>query len=69
MNFGLGRKGPLRSWCRDRSQRLYLVLVDPDVRLGEQALDLGFVGEPTHVDTRMIDTAVAAFLKIYGRPA
>lgn len=26
----------------------------------EQALDLGFVGEPTHIDTGLIDTAVAA---------
>jgi acetylglutamate kinase len=34
---------------------------DPDSHI-EQALDLGFVGEPTHVDTRMIDTAVAAGL-------
>ena len=34
---------------------------DPDSRI-EQALDLGFVGEPTHVDTHMIDTAVAAGL-------
>jgi acetylglutamate kinase len=32
---------------------------DPDSMI-EQALDLGFVGEPAHVDTRMIDTAVAA---------
>lgn len=34
---------------------------DPD-SLIEQALDLGFVGEPVRVDTRVIDTAVAAGL-------
>jgi acetylglutamate kinase len=32
---------------------------DPDSNI-EQALDLGFVGEPTHVDTAVIDTAIAA---------
>ena len=31
----------------------------PDSNI-EQALDLGFVGEPTHVDTSVIDTAVSA---------
>jgi acetylglutamate kinase len=34
---------------------------DPDSAI-EQALDLGFVGEPARVDTRVIDTAVAAGL-------
>ncbi|MEZ5692723.1 MAG: acetylglutamate kinase [Altererythrobacter sp.] len=32
---------------------------DPDSQI-EQAIDLGFVGEPSHVDTTIIDTAVAA---------
>ncbi len=32
---------------------------DPE-SLIEQAVDLGFVGEPSHVDTSVIDTAVAA---------
>jgi acetylglutamate kinase len=32
---------------------------DPDSAI-EQAIDLGFVGEPTTVDTMLIDTAVAA---------
>ena len=32
---------------------------DPDSNI-EQALDLGFVGEPTLVDTAVIDTAIAA---------
>src|SRR3990167_11003026 len=32
---------------------------DPDSHI-EQAIDLGFVGEPTVVDTMLIDTAVAA---------
>ncbi|MFN6934374.1 MAG: acetylglutamate kinase, partial [Tsuneonella sp.] len=32
---------------------------DPDSHI-EQAVDLGFVGEPTVVDTMLIDTAVAA---------
>ncbi|MGN3974955.1 acetylglutamate kinase [Tsuneonella sp. SYSU-LHT278] len=32
---------------------------DPDSNI-EQAIDLGFVGEPRHVDTTLIDTAVAA---------
>ncbi len=32
---------------------------DPDSSI-EQAIDLGFVGEPSHVDTTLIDTAVAA---------
>jgi len=32
---------------------------DPDSNI-EKAVDLGFVGEPTHVDTQVIDTAVAA---------
>jgi acetylglutamate kinase len=34
---------------------------DPDSHI-ERALDLGFVGEPTHVDPRIIDTAVASGL-------
>mgnify|MGYP002778684609 FL=1 len=34
---------------------------DPDSHI-ERALDLGFVGEPVHVDPRIIDTAVAAGL-------
>ncbi len=32
---------------------------DPDSQI-EQVVDLGFVGEPAHVDTSVIDTAVAA---------
>jgi acetylglutamate kinase len=32
---------------------------DPDSNI-EQVIDLGFVGEPAHVDTSVIDTAVAA---------
>ena len=32
---------------------------DPESNI-EQALDLGFVGEPTHVDTTILDTAVSA---------
>ncbi len=32
---------------------------DPDSNI-EQAVDLGFVGEPSHVDTKILDTAVAA---------
>ncbi|MFL0354884.1 acetylglutamate kinase [Erythrobacter sp. GH1-10] len=32
---------------------------DPDSNI-EKAVDLGFVGEPAHVDTSVIDTAVAA---------
>jgi acetylglutamate kinase len=32
---------------------------DPDSQI-EQVIDLGFVGEPAHVDTSVIDTAVAA---------
>lgn len=32
---------------------------DPDSNI-ERAIDLGFVGEPSHVDTKIIDTAVAA---------
>ncbi|MGN6497160.1 MAG: acetylglutamate kinase [Tsuneonella sp.] len=32
---------------------------DPDSQI-EQAIDLGFVGEPSHVDTTILDTAVAA---------
>ena len=32
---------------------------DPDSNI-EKAIDLGFVGEPAHVDTTLIDTAVAA---------
>ncbi len=32
---------------------------DPDSRI-EKAVDLGFVGAPTHVDTTIIDTAVAS---------
>ena len=32
---------------------------DPDSNI-EQAIDLGFVGEPAHVDPTLIDTAVAA---------
>ncbi|MFN7159857.1 MAG: acetylglutamate kinase, partial [Erythrobacter cryptus] len=32
---------------------------DPDSNI-EQVVDLGFVGEPAHVDTSVIDTAVAA---------
>jgi acetylglutamate kinase len=32
---------------------------DPDSNI-EMAIDLGFVGEPAHVDTTLIDTAVAA---------
>ncbi|WP_435416749.1 acetylglutamate kinase [Parerythrobacter aurantius] len=32
---------------------------DPDSNI-EQAVDLGFVGEPSHVDTTILDTAVAA---------
>ena len=32
---------------------------DPDSQI-EQAVDLGFVGTPTHVDTTIIDTAVGA---------
>lgn len=34
-------------------------MTDPDSRI-EQAIDLGFVGEPARVDTTLIDTAVAA---------
>lgn len=34
---------------------------DPESNI-EKAVDLGFVGEPTHVDTNVIDTAVAAGL-------
>ncbi|WP_390550791.1 acetylglutamate kinase [Qipengyuania sp. MTN3-11] len=34
---------------------------DPDSNI-EQALDLGFVGEPAHVDTAVIETATAAGL-------
>lgn len=32
---------------------------DPDSNI-EQVVDLGFVGEPSHVDTKILDTAVAA---------
>jgi acetylglutamate kinase len=32
---------------------------DPESHI-EQAIDLGFVGEPSHVDTKILDTAVAA---------
>ena len=32
---------------------------DPESNI-EQAIDLGFVGEPSHVDTKILDTAVAA---------
>lgn len=34
-------------------------VTDPDSRI-EQAIDLGFVGEPSRIDTTLIDTAVAA---------
>lgn len=34
---------------------------DPESNI-EKAVDLGFVGEPTHVDTQVIDTAVASGL-------
>ena len=39
--------------------KLERVAKDPDSHI-EQALDLGFVGEPTLVDTAVIDTAIAA---------
>lgn len=41
--------------------KLTRTVKDPDSAI-EQALDLGFVGEPSQVDTRVIDTAVAAGL-------
>ncbi|MGV2494853.1 acetylglutamate kinase [Pelagerythrobacter aerophilus] len=41
------------------AQKVQRTIKDPDSNI-EQAVDLGFVGEPSAVDTAVIDTAVAA---------
>ena len=42
-----------------RAKKVERTTRDPDSNI-ERAVDLGFVGEPEHVDTAIIDTAVAA---------
>ncbi|MEP2236104.1 MAG: acetylglutamate kinase [Alteripontixanthobacter sp.] len=41
------------------ARKLERTVRDPDSNI-ERALDLGFVGEPAHVDTTILDTAVSA---------
>jgi len=44
-----------------RAVKVHRTQKDPDSEI-EKVVDLGFVGEPEHVDTRIIDTSVAAGL-------
>ncbi|GGD48691.1 acetylglutamate kinase [Croceicoccus pelagius] len=44
-----------------KATKVHRTRKDPD-SLIEQVVDLGFVGEPQHVDTRIIDTAVSSGL-------
>ncbi|WP_144096187.1 acetylglutamate kinase [Croceicoccus sediminis] len=44
-----------------KATKVHRTRKDPDSAI-EQVVDLGFVGEPQHVDTRIIDTAVSAGL-------